>query len=405
MKDKKGFTLVELLAVIAILAILVIIALPSVISMYNNAKKQVFLTEAQTVASTSEKKFLTGSITGGSKETVYCKSKTDEKNPLEMTGEKKYYYVQLASDGTTNKLIIWDDQKYIKYVSNGSKEISDLTVDEVVERDNSDLTCTNVLAEIGAIAKPDKTYSLTLSASNGSMELVVPNSANGNFNAVRYVIYKTSNYNTGTYTKVDTITSSDKSNLFKASYPMTLETSTTGYKVEVFTDEGYKLAEKEYHETLCFVAGTKVLTKDGYKNIEDIKVGDMVYSYNLDNNERELKKVTGTIISSSIDTYTITIENEKIEMTPRHQVYIIDKGWVRAYDLKLGDKVLSADKKVATISDIKYNMYDKKIKTYNLTIEGNSNYYVSNNKYLVHNATASPTKPGVNFTPSVTQND
>ena len=53
MKDKKGFTLVELLAVIAILAILVIIALPSVISMYNNAKKQVFLTEAQTVASTA----------------------------------------------------------------------------------------------------------------------------------------------------------------------------------------------------------------------------------------------------------------------------------------------------------------------------------------------------------------
>ena len=162
MKDKKGFTLVELLAVIAILAILVIIALPNVINMYNNAKKQVFLTEAQTVASTSEKKFLTGSITEGSKETVYCKSKTDEKNPLEMTGEKKYYYVQLASDGATKKLIIWDDQKYIKYVSNGSKEISDLTVDEVVERDNSNLTCTNVLAEIGAIAKPDKTYSLTL---------------------------------------------------------------------------------------------------------------------------------------------------------------------------------------------------------------------------------------------------
>ena len=33
MKKKKGFTLVELLAVIAILAILVIIALPNVINM------------------------------------------------------------------------------------------------------------------------------------------------------------------------------------------------------------------------------------------------------------------------------------------------------------------------------------------------------------------------------------
>ena len=385
MKDKKGFTLVELLAVIAILAILVIIALPSVISMYNNAKKQVFLTEAQTVASTAEKKFLAGSITEGSKETVYCKSKTDEKNPLEMTGEKKYYYVQLASDGTTNKLIIWDDQKYIKYVSNGSKEISDLTVDEVVERDNSNLTCTNVLAEIGAIAKPDKTYSLTLSASNGSMELVVPNSANGNFNAVRYVIYKTSNYNTGTYTKVDTITSSDKSNLFKASYPMTLETSTTGYKVEVFTNEGYKLAEKEYHETLCFVAGTKVLTKDGYKNIEDIKVGDMVYSYNHDNNMTELKKVTDVIKSNTIDTYVVTIGKNSVEMSPKHQVYVIDKGWVRAYDLKVGDEMFDINGEKVSINNIEYKRYSTPIDTYNLTIEGNSNYFVTNTQVLVHN--------------------
>ena len=35
----KGFTLVELLAVIAILAILVIIALPNVLKMFNQAKK------------------------------------------------------------------------------------------------------------------------------------------------------------------------------------------------------------------------------------------------------------------------------------------------------------------------------------------------------------------------------
>ena len=42
---KKGFTLVELLAVIAILAILVIIALPNVMGMFNQAKKNSFSTE------------------------------------------------------------------------------------------------------------------------------------------------------------------------------------------------------------------------------------------------------------------------------------------------------------------------------------------------------------------------
>ncbi len=38
---KKGFTLVELLAVIAILAILVIIALPNVMGMFNTAKQNI----------------------------------------------------------------------------------------------------------------------------------------------------------------------------------------------------------------------------------------------------------------------------------------------------------------------------------------------------------------------------
>ena len=39
--NKKGFTLVELLAVIAILAILVIIALPNVLKMFNDSNKAI----------------------------------------------------------------------------------------------------------------------------------------------------------------------------------------------------------------------------------------------------------------------------------------------------------------------------------------------------------------------------
>ena len=42
---KKGFTLVELLAVIAILEILTIITLPNIVSMFNEAKKNSFTTE------------------------------------------------------------------------------------------------------------------------------------------------------------------------------------------------------------------------------------------------------------------------------------------------------------------------------------------------------------------------
>lgn len=30
----------------------------------------------------------------------------------------------------------------------------------------------------------------------------------------------------------------------------------------------------------CFAAGTKVLTIDGYKNVKDVKVGDLVLTHN-----------------------------------------------------------------------------------------------------------------------------
>lgn len=40
-------------------------------------------------------------------------------------------------------------------------------------------------------------------------------------------------------------------------------------------------------------------------------------------------------------------------MSPKHQIYIVDKGWTRAYDIKKGDKMLSLNKEVIEIKDIK----------------------------------------------------
>ena len=401
MENKKGFTLVELLAVIAILAILVIIALPNVIGMYNNAKKQVFLTEAQTISSASEKKFLTGNITESSNETVYCKSKIDEKNPLELSGEKKYYYVQLGSDGTTNKLNIWDDQKYIKYIYDGTKEVSDLTIDDIVEADNQEVNCGNILEKTNSVVKPDKTYVINYyvgeSANEVYMTAVIPESSTSNFNKVKYIIYRkiTKNPNGAAeteYKKIDEITLTNKSENFSYTYNDNFASTVcldADYKIEAYTEDNYKISESTGEYQYCFVAGTKVKTETGYKNIEDIKVGEKVYSYNLDNNELELKKVIGTIVSSTKDTYTITIANKKVEMSPKHQIYIVDKGWTRAYDVKKGDKMLTADNKVVEIENIEYKVYDKPIKTYNLTIEGNSNYFVTDIQVLVHNAPSS----------------
>lgn len=96
---KKGFTLVELLAVIAILAILVIIALPNVLSMYNEAKVNAFVTEAREHFRSAEQNYLLHAGAG----VVYSNKATDA-TVLEMSGNKKisYYIVFNASGKCTN---------------------------------------------------------------------------------------------------------------------------------------------------------------------------------------------------------------------------------------------------------------------------------------------------------------
>ena len=63
--NNKGFTLVELLAVIAILAILVIVAMPNVLGMFNQAKSSTFVTEVQEYLSAAYTKFMTEALKQG----------------------------------------------------------------------------------------------------------------------------------------------------------------------------------------------------------------------------------------------------------------------------------------------------------------------------------------------------
>ena len=180
------------------------------------------------------------------------------------------------------------------------------------------------------------------------------------------------------------LTSSDYTNKYYLEYnDFTYMDSYSGFEVTAIVN-GKEISKKSIGPA-CFVAGTKVKTETGFKNIDDIKVGDMVYSYNLDTNKLELNKVSRTVISQTLETYIMTIGNKTFEVTPRHQLYIIDKGWTRAYDVKIGDKMLDVNGKKIIINNIVNKKYDKPLKTYNLTVDTNSNYFVTDIQVLVHN--------------------
>ena len=115
-----GFTLVELLAVIAILAILVIIALPNVLKMFNDSKKNSFLTEAKTVYSEVSKKYKSESMKGN--KLTYVSSEDDTK--LDMTGKSLKYCVLLNADGSVKSMKV-SNGEWIAELPSG-KKITDL---------------------------------------------------------------------------------------------------------------------------------------------------------------------------------------------------------------------------------------------------------------------------------------
>ena len=135
MKNKKGFTLVELLAVIAILAILVIIALPNVINMYNKAQKETFLTEAKNIYRESEKVYLSDAISG--KKTKIINSKDSSK--LDMTGSKLQYCVILNNSGKVTDMKV-SNGKWVASLKDG-KTVEDLTIDDLEDGNLDGYNC------------------------------------------------------------------------------------------------------------------------------------------------------------------------------------------------------------------------------------------------------------------------
>ena len=389
--NKKGFTLVELLTVIAILALLVIIALPNVLSMFNKAKKDTFLTEAKSIFKESASKYISNNMHNSNEGNIYCKSETDSKNPLDMDIGNTYYYIEKDSTGKTIKFVAWNSSGYVTKIVGDNVMLNDVTGNNVSESSVKDITCNNVLTNLEVISKLTKTYTINANASaetsnKGKLTISIASSnTTDEFNKVKYIIYKKNNTE---YVKIHETVLTNKSNNFTLNYydESFSNSKYMYYKVEAYTENNLKIGEKEFtHLFFCFVAGTKVKTENGFKNIEDIKIGEKVYSFNLDNNEIELKEVLELIHSSAKDTYKLTIGGKTVEMTSKHQVYIVDKGWTRAYNIKIGDMMLSASGDKVKITNIEHIKYDEPIDTYNLAVEDNSNYFVTDIQVLVHN--------------------
>ena len=121
--NKKGFTLVELLAVIAILAILVVILVPNFVDMFKESKSSVFVTEVQTLMKQAQQDWM---LAGGGNKTY----KTGDFS-LEGKSEKVNYYLEMDINGLFTKVVVFDEDNCLAEASSSIK-MADLTPSNLI---------------------------------------------------------------------------------------------------------------------------------------------------------------------------------------------------------------------------------------------------------------------------------
>jgi hypothetical protein len=159
---------------------------------------------------------------------------------------------------------------------------------------------------------------------------------------------------------------------------------------EAFTQgagDFYQIQREAYQgnpmQIVCFTKGTLVLATDGLKPIENIIVGDSIYSYNIEKNTIESSKVAKTFKSQSQEIFEVVTGNEKVMVTAQHPFYVEGKGWVKVKDLQIGDSLKTRGNNKEQIANITKCNRDEDV--YNIEVEGNHNYFVTNSNILVHN--------------------
>jgi intein/homing endonuclease len=100
------------------------------------------------------------------------------------------------------------------------------------------------------------------------------------------------------------------------------------------------LRSELFDKTACFTEETLIYTKDGYKEIKDIQVGDEVYSENPETGEKGLKRVLNIFVNEIKELVHLKVGDQEIKTTSTHPLWVEGIGWVDAGELKPGDRLV-----------------------------------------------------------------
>lgn len=112
-----------------------------------------------------------------------------------------------------------------------------------------------------------------------------------------------------------------------------------------YTPESFDLKITDYCDggcSFCFLPNTNVKIENGEKYIEQLKIGDYVWSFNVNTKQKELKHIK-RLYEHKVNekVYKFTLDNGKIFCcTGNHKIYT-NNGLKMAKDITIDDELLN----------------------------------------------------------------
>ena len=138
----------------------------------------------------------------------------------------------------------------------------------------------------------------------------------------------------------------------------------------------------------CFVAGTKIHTDKGLKEIDKIIVGDLVASYDFETKKIEYTPVVSLFSIIRFGIVEINVNGEKIKCSSNHKFWdVIKNEYIEAKLLKKANFFkflsISGGGYESQDVDVRELINEKPIRVYNFKLKEYRNYFVGEKGFLV----------------------
>ena len=140
-----------------------------------------------------------------------------------------------------------------------------------------------------------------------------------------------------------------------------------------------------YGHNFCFPAGTTIAMASGFKEIQNIQVGDTVLAANEETGLRSNRKVLKLFQNTTDELVNIQLSSgETIRTTPKHPFWTRKRKFVPAGELTITDLLLDSGGCEVRILSIQRELVAN-VAVYNFEVETDHTYFVSSSRILVHN--------------------